>query len=127
MKFINGFYDRSFFDDFYLENCIFTNATLLEVEYEKCIFKNCLFIDSDLSDSTFTETILNEWTFLVTSLEIVFFESCHFIKPTFNYLKGGGVGSAVLVNSKISNSKKSIEFEEVYLGTVVDQIKDLED
>ena len=39
------------------------------------------------------------------------FESCHFIETIFDGLDGGQLGSAVLINSKLSDSKKSIELK----------------
>ena len=46
------------------------------------------------------------------------FELCHFLKPMF---ESDPLGSVVLIDSKFSNSKKSIEFkEEVYFNDIFD-------
>ena len=44
-------------------------------------------------------------------------------KPIFEGVKGGPLGLAVLIDSKFSNSKKSIEFKgEVYFNHIFDQM-----
>ena len=51
------------------------------------------------------------------------FELCHFLKPIFKSVMGGSLSSAVLIDSKFSNSKKWIKFEgEVYFNDIFDQI-----
>ena len=40
-------------------------------------------------------------------------------------LSGSLIGSAALIHSKFSNSQKSIEFEDVYLNDVFEQIDKL--
>jgi len=96
MKLINVNFKLSYF-----ENCIFENIILRVTEFDNYVFKNCWFINCNLSEVDLTETIFNECTFL----------------------KSGPISSAVLIDSKFSNSKKSIEFEgEIYLNDIFDQI-----
>ena len=87
------------------------------------MFKNCQFINCELSEADITETIFNECTFLKSGFGNAVFELCHFMKPIFEGMEGGNLGSAVLIDSKFSNSKKSIEFEgEVCFNDISDQI-----
>ena len=95
-------------------------------EFENSMLKNCQFINCNLSQLEGRETIFEECTFLETCFNNVILESCHFLKPIFKGVKGGPLGSAVLINSKFSNSKKSIEFEgEVFFNDIFDQIDKL--
>ncbi len=96
---------------------------ILCLRFDDFMFKNCRFIDCNLSEVDFTETIFNECPFLKSGFDNAVFELCRFLKPIFEGLKGSPLGSAVLIDSKFSNSKKSIEFEgEVYLNDIFDQI-----
>jgi uncharacterized protein YjbI with pentapeptide repeats len=123
MKFINVNFESSCFEKCLVENCIFKNTILRAAEFDNCVFKNCRFINCNLSEVDGTETIFNECTFLKSGFGNAVFESCHFLKPMFEGMKGGPIGSAVLIDSKFSNSKKSIEFEgEVYFNDIFDQI-----
>lgn len=118
MEFINVNFESSCF-----EKCIFENTILRAAEFDDCMFKNCRFINCNLSEVDFRETIFNECTFLKSGFDNAVFELCHFLKPIFEGVKGGPLGSAVLIDSKFSNSKKSIEFEgEVYFNDIFDQI-----
>lgn len=127
MKFINVNFESSFFEKCLIQNCIFEKNSLRSAEYDKCVFSNCFLIDCDLNESDLTETIFKECTFLRGNINNGRFESCHFVKTIFKDLKGGSLGAAVLINSKFSNSKKSIEFEgDVYFNDVFNQIKKLE-
>jgi hypothetical protein len=75
---------------------------------------DCIFVDSDIS-----ETIFESWRFSKGYLDDSEFQSCHFIKTVFRDITFG-FGS--LIDSKFSNSKKSIEFEgEVYFNDIFDQ------
>ena len=90
------------------------------------MFKNCRFINCNLIKVDVTETIFNECKFLKSGFDKAVFELCHFLKPSFKGVKGGPLGSAVLIDSKFSNSKKSIECErEVYFNDIFDQIFNL--
>ena len=72
---------------------------------------DCIFVDSDIS-----ETIFESCTFSKGSLD----QSCHFINTVFWDVT---FGFGTLIDSKFSNSKKSIEFEgEVYFNDIFDQI-----
>ena len=123
IEFINVNFESSCFEKCLVENCIFDNTILRAAEFDDCMFKNCRFIDCNLSEVDFTETIFNECTFLKSGFDNAVFELCHFLKPIFEGVKGGPLGSAVLIDSKFSNSKKSIEFEvEVYFNDIFDQI-----
>ena len=123
MKFINVNFESSCFEKCLVENCIFENTILRSAEFDDCIFKNCRFINCNLSEVDITETIFNKCTFLKSGFDNAVFELCHFLKPIFEGVKGGPFGSAVLIDSKFSNSKKSIEFEgEVYFNDIFDQI-----
>ena len=123
MEFINVNFESSCFEKCLVENCIFENTILRAAEFDNCVFKNCRFINCNLSEVDVTETIFNECTFLKSGFDKAVFELCHFLKPIFEGVKGGPLGSAVLIYSKFSNSKKSIEFEgEVYFNDIFDQI-----
>ncbi|MGK0366828.1 MAG: hypothetical protein ACI85O_003905 [Saprospiraceae bacterium] len=125
MEFIRVNFESSYFEKCLIENCIFEKTIFLAAEFENCVFKNCLFIHCNLSEVDGTETIFNECTFLKSGLSNAIFESCHFMKPMFEGMKDGLIGSAVLIDSKFSNSKKSIEFkEEVYFQYVLDQLNE---
>ena len=118
MEFINVNFESSYFEKCLVENTIFRIA-----EFDGCMFKNCRFINCNLSEIDVTETIFNECTFLKCGFGNAVFELCHFLKPIFEGVKGGPLGSAVLIDSKFSNSKKSIEFfGEVYFNDIFDQI-----
>jgi uncharacterized protein YjbI with pentapeptide repeats len=123
MKFINVNFESSYFEKCLVENCTFKNTILQVAEFDNCVFKNCQFINCNLSEVDGTETIFNECTFLKSCFDNAVFESCHFMKPMFEGVRGARLGSAVLIDSKFSNSKKSIEFEgEVYFNDIFDQI-----
>jgi uncharacterized protein YjbI with pentapeptide repeats len=123
MEFINVNFESSYFEKCLVENCIFENTILEAAEFDNCVFKNCRFINCNLSEVDGIETIFNECAFLKSGFGNAVFESCHFLKPMFEGVKGGRLGSAVLIDSKFSNSKKSIEFKgEVYFNHIFDQI-----
>ena len=118
MEFINVNFESSCF-----EKCLVENTILRAAEFDDCMFKNCRFINCNLSEVDVTETVFKECTFLKSGFDNAGFELCHFLKPTFEGVKGGPLGSVVLIDSKFSNSKKSIEFEgEVYFNDIFDQI-----
>ena len=123
IKFINVNFETSYFEKCLVEDCVFENTIFKGADFEKCVFKNCWFINSNLSDLNGIETIFNECRFVRSSFGNAIFELCHFLKPIFEGMREGPIGSAVLINSKFSNSKKSIKFEgEVYFIDVFDQI-----
>ena len=123
MKFINVNFESSYFEKCLIENCIFEDTIFQATEFDDCMFKNCRFINCNLSELDVTETIFNECIFLKSGFDNAAFELCHFLKPIFEGVKGGPLGSAVLIDSKFSSSKKSIEFEgQVYFNDIFDQI-----
>ena len=124
IKFINVNFELSYFENCVVENCIFENTILQEAEFDNCVFKNCRFIDCNLSDFYGTEIIFNEYAFVKNDFKNAIFKSCHFLKPVFEGVKGGGLlVAAVLIDSKFSNSKKSIEFKgDVYFIDILGQI-----
>jgi uncharacterized protein YjbI with pentapeptide repeats len=128
MEFIRVNFESSYFENCLVENCIFEHAIFQEAEFENCVFKNCRFSNCNLSALDGIETIFNECTFLKSGFGNAVFESCHFMKPMFQGMQGGRIGSAVLIDSKFSNSKKSIKFEgEVYFNDVFDELNFLFD
>ena len=123
MEFINVNFESSYFEKCLVKNCIFETTILQAAEFDNCVFKNCRFINRNLSEVDVTKTIFNECTFLKGGFGNAIFELCHFLKSIFKDVRGGPLGSAVLIDSKFSNSKKSIEFEgEVYFNDIFDQI-----
>ena len=60
-----------------------------------------------------SETIFENCKFSEGSFDDADFKSCHFINTIFQDVV---FGYASLVNSKFSNSKKSIKFEENYVS-----------
>ena len=126
MKFIYSNFNSSYFEKCLIENCIFNNTYFAGAEFTNCVFKNCRFVDCNLSDLESGETIFNKCTFIKTCFNNAIFESCHFLKPIFKGVQEGPIGSAVLINSKFSNSKKLIKFEgAVYFTDIFDQINQL--
>ena len=120
IRFCNGSFESSFFTDSFLENCIFSNIHFEEMECLKCIFKDCLFMDCTLVDSEISETIFENCTFSEGSVDGSAFRSCHLINTVFQDVT---LGFATLIDSKFSDSKKSIEFEgKVYFNDIFNQI-----
>ena len=127
IKFTNVNFESSFFEGCLLENCVFDSTNFNSIECENCTLKNCLLINCNLSDSNFTETIFEECPLEEGSLGQAWFESCHFIKTIFNGFDGARLGSAVLINSKFSNSKKSIEFKgDFYLIDILQPVSGID-
>jgi len=101
LTFDSSTFKNSHFINMKFINVNFENNILRSAEYDNCVFSNCFLIDCNLNESNFTETI-------------------------FKDLEGGSLGSAVLIDSKFSNSKKSIEFEgNVYFNDILNQINKL--
>lgn len=112
-------FDSSTFKNSDLINMEFINVNFESSYFDNCVFKNCRFINCNLSEVDVTERIFNESRFLKSGFDNAVFELCHFLKPIFEGVKDGPLGSAVLIDSKFSNSKKSIEFEgEVYFNDI---------
>lgn len=128
MKFLNVNFESSFFEKCVIENCTFKNNIFPSAVFKNCVFINCFLIDCMLSDVDFEETTFKECTVLNESTNNSVFESCHFVKTIFKSFESGylNLGCAVLINSTFSNSKKSINFDDVYLTEVLDQINNLE-
>jgi uncharacterized protein YjbI with pentapeptide repeats len=123
MKFIDLSFESSSFKTCMFENCLFQETDLREAQFDNCVFKNCRFINSNLTDIIWLEIIFNECTFSNDNFNNSIFESCHFVKPIFKDVKGGRIGSAVLIDSKFSNSKTSFEFQgEVFFAYKLEQI-----
>ena len=123
MKFINVNFESSYFKKYLVENFIFKNTIFQGVEFYDCLFKNSRVIYCNLSEVDITETIFNECTFVKNCFGNAVFELSHFLKLIFEDMKGDFIGSAVPIDSKFSNSKKSIEFEgEMYFNDIFDQI-----
>lgn len=126
MKFIKANFESSYFENCIFENCIFENTDFQLAEFDNCVLKNCQFSHCSFSDLEGLKTIFNECKFSKSEFNNAVFESCHFLKPMFEGVKEGPIGSAVLIDSKFSNSKKSIEFEgEVFFIDIFYQIDKL--
>lgn len=126
MEFIHVNFESSYFEKCLVKNSVFKNVIMTEGEVENCVFENCEFIDCKLSDWYVEKTIFNNCKFLRSSLNKSVFDSCNFRSPIFEGVEGGLIGSAVLIDSKFSNSKKSIEFEgEVYFLDIFNQLNEL--
>ena len=82
------------------------------------MFKNCRFINWNLSDVDGIEPIFNECTFLKSGFDNAVCESWHFLKPMFEVVEGGPLGSAVLMDSKFSHFKKLIKVEDKCISTI---------
>ena len=120
IQFCNGSFGLSFFKDCCLENCSFSNINFKEMRSFKCTFKDCLFMDCLLVESEISETIFNGCRFSKGSLDDSEFQSCQFINTGFRDVT---FGFGTLIDSKFSNSKKSIEFEgEVFFNDIFAQI-----
>ena len=123
MQFINVHLESSYFENCIFENCIFEKTHFRNAEFDNCMFKNCWFIRCTLHEVEITKTIFNDCKFFKSGFDNAVFELCHFLKPIFEGVKGVHLGSAVIIDSKFSNSKKSIEFkEEFYFNDIFDQI-----
>ena len=124
MEFIHVCFELSYFETCIFENCIFENTSFKIAELYNCVFKNCRFINCNLNEIEVTETIFNECKFLRSSLYNASFKWCKFQKTSF---EDTNVGSAVLIDSKFSNSTKSIEFDrKVYFNHIFEQINQLD-
>nr|WAK84816.1 hypothetical protein [Amicula sp. isolate GU52X-4 cfCalB7] len=123
MKFIHLSLDSTYFGKCLVENCLFEDCSFGNAVFEKCVFKNCRFIRGHITASTVMETIFDECTFSNTDLDNCIFESCHFLKSIFEKVC---FGSAVVIDTKFSNSRKSIEFkEDLFFSDIFDQINQL--
>ena len=111
IKFFNGSFGSSFFNESFLANCAFENVTFQLMKCNKCVFKNCLLINCNFADSYISETIFENCKFEKGCLDSSEFKSCNFINTVFQDWEGLRLGSGVLIDSKFSNSKKSIEFK----------------
>lgn len=111
IKISNGNFELGFFTESNLENCTFQSTNFQELKCDKCVFKNCSFIDCRFVDSDISETIFENCKFEKGCLDSSEFQSCNFINTVFQDLEGLRLGSGVLIDSKFSNSKKSIEFK----------------
>lgn len=121
MEFIYVNFESSYFEECLIKNCVFKNVILQEEEVE-----NCEVIDCELSDWDMEKTIFNKCKFLRSSFSKYISNSYDFWSPRFTGVHGDLIGSAVLIGSKFSNYKKSIEFKgEIYFLDIFDQIKEL--
>ena len=126
MEFIDVNFESSYFEEYLIKNCVFKNVIMQEGEVENCVFENCDFTDCKLSDWDVKKTIFNNCKFLRSSLNKSVFDSCNFQSPRFEGVENGLFIALVLIDSKFSNSKKSIEFErKVSFHEIFDQINEL--
>ena len=123
MQFINVDLEFSYFENCIFENCIFENIIFQMAEFENCIFKNCQFSYCNFSEVEAIKITFNECKFLKCNFSSASFESCHFIQSMSENIQNNGFLATLLIDSKFSNSKKSIEFEgRVLFEDIVDQI-----
>ena len=126
MEFIHVNFESSYFEECLIQNSVFKNVIMTEGEVENCVFENCDFIDCKLSDWDVEKTIFNNCKFLRSSLNKSVFDSCNFRSPRFDGVENGLFIALVLIDSRFSNSKKSIEFEgKVSFHEIFDQINEL--
>ena len=126
MEFIHVNFESSYFEECLIKNSVFKNVITTEGEIENCVFENCEFIDCKLSDWDVEKTIFNNCKFLRSSLNKSVFTSCDFRNPRFEGVENGLFIAVILIDSKFSNSKKSIEFEgKVSFLEIFDQINEL--
>lgn len=109
-------FSRAFFKKSRLTKIRFCNGSFGSSFFKDCLFMDCIFVDSEIS-----ETIFESCTFSNGSVDGSEFQSCRFINTVFRDVT---FGFGTLIDSKFSNSKKSIEFEgEVYFNDdIFDQI-----
>jgi uncharacterized protein YjbI with pentapeptide repeats len=108
---LNLTFCRAFFEKSRLTKIRFCNGS-----FESSIFKDCLFMDCIFAESDISETIFESCTFSKGSLDDSEFQSCHFINMVFRDVI---FGFGILIDSKFSNSKKSIEFKgKVYFNDI---------
>ena len=108
-------FSRAFFEKSRLTKIRFCNGSFGSSFFKDCLFMDCIFLDSEIS-----ETIFESCTFSKGSVDGSEFQSCRFINTVFRDVT---FGFGTLIDSKFSNSKKSIEFEgEVYFNDIFDQI-----
>ena len=111
MEFIHVNFESSYFEECFIKNCVFEN-------YD--------FISCNLSDWDVEKTTFNKCRFVRSCLNNSVFDSCNFRSPIFEGVEDGLFIALVLIDSKFSNSKKSIEFEgEVSFNEIFDQIHEL--
>lgn len=126
MEFINVNFESGYFENCIFKNCIFKNTIFTAADFENCVLKNCQFSNCSFDEANSLKTTFNECTFLKGNFNLASFESCHFVKPLFEGVKEGPIGSAVIIDSKFSNSKKSLEFEgERFFLNIFDKIDKL--
>ena len=96
------------------------------MECENCTLRNCLFIKCNLNETSFTETVFDKCQVEQGCFNGALLESCHFIETIFDDLNLGLLGSAVIIDSKFSNSEKSIKFKgDFYLINVLQPVNKL--
>lgn len=106
-----------------LINMQFINVDLEFSYFENCIFKNCQFSYCNFNEVEAIKITFNECKFLKCNFSSASFESCHFIQSMSENIQNNGFLATLLIDSKFSNSKKSIEFEgRVLFEDIVDQI-----
>jgi hypothetical protein len=85
------------------------------------IISNPVTVGSAIHNEISDNCKLSDW-----DVEKTIFNSCDFWSPRFESVQGDLIGSVVLIDSKFSNSKKSMEFErEVYFLDIFNQINEM--
>ena len=124
IKFIEINFFSSYFEKCSIENCTFNLTDIHESEWENCVFKNCQFFKCDLRKITATGILFENCKFIETQFSNAILESCYFLKPILQNIYPG---SAVLTDSKVSNSEKVIDIgEDVVLINIIEQIQELD-
>jgi len=124
IKFIDINFTSSYFEKCLIENCIFNLTNIQDSEWENCVFKNCRFFKCNLIEIIGTQLIFENCKFIETQFSNAILKSCDFLKPRFQDVYPG---SAVLIESKVSNSEKVIDIgKDVFLVNIIKQIKELD-
>ena len=115
INFTNVTFDSSFFNECVFKDCIFDSTSFHQAKFENCSLVNCQIKNCDLREIDVKETTFDRCQFARTEgggvLAKGWFDSCHFLETTFDGFPGFPIFQTVVVDSKFTKSKKSIEFQ----------------
>lgn len=133
INFTNVNFELSCFHECVFKDCTFDSTSFYQAKFENCSLVNCQIKNCELADIDFSEITFDRCQFARTEkgggLVKGWFESCHFLETTFDGFQGIPILQTVVVDSKFTKSKKSIEFQGdfflmdiLYSGSGIDQM-----
>ena len=106
-------------------NCNFTNTVFLKSELESCNFKHCQLFQCDFGKANVIENNFTDCRFDNVCMVVATFTECEFIKPKFYVDDLYYLNSVILDKSKVCNSKKCIEVNDLdRLSEILDKLKE---